>query len=62
MKKFGRILSVVLCFVMLLAFAACSKAPEKTDDTGLKTVESGKLIMATMLLSLHMNIMKVTRL
>ena len=47
MKKFGRILSVVLCFVMLLAFAACSKAPEKTDDTGLKTVESGKLIMAT---------------
>lgn len=48
MKKFGKILSVVLCLTMLLAFAACSKAPaEPTDDNSIKTVESGKLIMAT---------------
>lgn len=46
MKKFAKVLSLVLALAMVFAFAACSKAPA-TDDGKLKTVEDGKLIMAT---------------
>ncbi len=45
MKNLKKILALTCALVMLLALAACSGAP--AADTGLKTVESGKLIMST---------------
>lgn len=44
MKKY---LALVLCLVMCLALLTACGSSKKADDGALKTIESGKLIMAT---------------
>lgn len=50
MKSLKKIIALVLCLALVFALAACGKTETKDDtkdDGTLKTVESGKLIMAT---------------
>ncbi len=50
MKSLKKIIALVLCLTFMFALAACGKTEtkeENKDDDTLKTVESGKLIMAT---------------